>query len=1186
MKLLQLQTLGSFVVLVQGAPVTQFRSDKIRALLLYLALESGRVHHREFLAELLWPEMVRTISLRNLRKSLSRLRQTLGAAASEELLITTRQTISLDPGKVAVDLLDFSGLLAAAGRHHHETLLGCPVCLQRLDHAVSIYNGPFLQSFHLADTPLFNDWLHGQREAAQQQYLQALASLTAAAIERSDWAAGLRYGQLQISCEPWHEAAHCQLMQIHAGMGQPGAVQRQFESCRRLLQEALHVSPAPATVALYQQLVAARTPAPVQEAGPQPLRLPRQFTSFIGRTEALAEIDSRLDNEACALLTLLGPGGIGKTRVAIETARRRALRYRHGVLFVSLESIRDPVDIPDAILKALDLPLGNSGDSQSLLLNYLREKDLLLVLDNMEHLLAGAALILKLLQAAPAVKILVTSRMTLNLRAEWLYELGGLPTSSGRAAAYAPSAASHLFLDRLAQVNDLDSLSKTNLANITHICQLVEGLPLAIELAASQARFQGIDQVAAALTDSMDAIETTMIDVPDRHRSMRALFAYSWQMLDEAERKMLLGLSIFEGGFAAEAAADIVAASVSQLDALQEKSFLQQSAEKRFAMHAILRQYVREAAAAAGLLEPMQARHSAYYLNHLAQNVQAMVGAQGEAIMGQLQHELANILLAWQHACEKGQLASLDKCQFALAQLLHLRGLTAIGERAFAAAIAALAGRRLTASPDEIVNRLLAQLHNNHARFLLNLGELQRSTQAAETALELARAGAFSLEEASALIQLGVLQTDQSQYEQAHKLHDAAEAILNQISPAEAENLWALRDLRATNYKQRSDAFWAVGDFAAAERCLQDSLQLDRAQGDIRGEASCLHRQGIIARIQGDHDRALATLSRSLSLARLAGYSRLQFLLRSSIALAYTEKGDNEAARGHFQNFYQTSVEIGDLISQSTGLINLGLVSAREGAYQEARGYYDRALQLARQTQNRRNEGILTGNLGIIALRLGEFAEARQLCAESLAIRLEINDRTGERYARFYLARLALLEGKEAEVISQSQQLLTLADSGVVRDIDNLARTCLAHAYARRQQWGDARRQYEEAMANWQKAGQEHLKMAPLAGLARLAMLQDDLAGALVLVEAMLPQIGTLNLESTFEPFDIWLTCADVLRQTHDVRYHEILAAAYTRLWQRASLIMPAESRDRFLQAIPAHAQIRRLAQTAGIATE
>ncbi|MBA3870838.1 MAG: XRE family transcriptional regulator [Anaerolineae bacterium] len=320
------------------------------------------------------------------------------------------------------------------------------------------------------------------------------------------------------------------------------------------------------------------------------INLPFQPTPFVGRGSELAEIARLLANPTCRLLTLLGPGGIGKTRLAIEVAESQTVTFQDDVVFVPLASISTPNQIISAIGEALHLSFGDSINPTTDLLIYLRNRHMLLVLDNFEHLVEGADLISDILQRAPNITILITSRERLNLRTEWLFDVEGLSYPTGDSAdTVVPQSlaemtdysAVQLFAQRVAQIQSGTSLSDTMLPLVMRICQHVAGMPLAIELAAAGVRALPIEEIERQIRTNLDVLSTTYRDIPARHRSMRAVFDHSWHLLLEPERVLLSRLAVFRGGCTPEAVEQVTGVKFSALQSLVDKSLLRQISGER-----------------------------------------------------------------------------------------------------------------------------------------------------------------------------------------------------------------------------------------------------------------------------------------------------------------------------------------------------------------------------------------------------------------------------------------------------------------------------------------------------------------------------------------------------------------------------------------------------------------------------
>ena len=432
MKGLQLNLLGKPEVVLNGAPVTAFVSAKVPALLAYLAV-TGQAHSRDTLATLLWGDLPEATAKRNLTKALTNLRQLL-----EPYLLIEWHSVAFNyqaPSAVDVGLfqaaVEGSALLEPDNPERD---------LAPLRQAVSLYRGDFLAGFYVKNALEFEEWALGQREYLRELMLQALRRLTeqSARLE-ADPAAALEYCRRWLGLEPWQEAAHRQMMLLLARSGQRDAALAQYETCRQILAEELDVAPTPETTMLYERLKATGKPLPHNLPPP---------TTFVGRERALSHLRTQLGQPDCRLLTLVGPGGIGKTRLAIEVARRclapifgpDEVNFADGVYFVNLAPVNagettsgglsEASQVTNLILvtvaTALDFFFQGAADLKTQVFGHLRRKAMLLVLDNFEHLVEGAGLLVELLNAAPGVRLLVTSRERLNLREEWVWEVGGL----------------------------------------------------------------------------------------------------------------------------------------------------------------------------------------------------------------------------------------------------------------------------------------------------------------------------------------------------------------------------------------------------------------------------------------------------------------------------------------------------------------------------------------------------------------------------------------------------------------------------------------------------------------------------------------------------------------------------------------------------------------------------------------
>jgi predicted ATPase/DNA-binding SARP family transcriptional activator len=640
-----------------GAAVTVKRRKSL-ALLAYLSV-TRQPHGRDALATLLWPDAAAERARAGLRRTLV----DLNAALGKGWLDADGDQVALraDVG-MQVDVERFHAALAQVAVHSHPPHHLCDACLAHLAEAADLYTADFLVGFTLEDAAGFDDWQTFQSESLRLELAGVLEKLAQGLAGRQQWEAAISHARRWLALDPLNEPAHRLLMQLHAWASDRAAAVRQYQECVRVMQEELGIEPETETVALVEAIrcTAAGLPsAPLLPGSPAPVHnLLSDPTPFVGREPELAQVAERLADPACRLLTVIGPGGMGKTRLAIQAARRQTDVFAHGVWFVDLAPVSAADFLAAAIVRAL--PISASGaDAQTQLTAFLREKHLLLVLDNFEHLVEGANLLPNLLAGAPRVKLLVTSRVRLNLREEWLAPLEGLETpedlvregakephssadeehearsglsepsrfvgfASLRDFAFQPATLEHysataLFLACVRRLRPDFQPNDEDARQIVRICRLLDGTPLAIELAAAWHRSLPLHEIARELERGLGLLAAKTRDAPERQRSMTATFDYSWGLLSPHERRILRQASVFRGGFTREAAGGIAGVMFSDLDSLVDASWISLRASGRYDLHELTRQYCaaklesEHAVETGETADQARDRHAAYY---------------------------------------------------------------------------------------------------------------------------------------------------------------------------------------------------------------------------------------------------------------------------------------------------------------------------------------------------------------------------------------------------------------------------------------------------------------------------------------------------------------------------------------------------------------------------------------------
>jgi DNA-binding SARP family transcriptional activator len=548
---LAIQLFGPFAVRVNGAPLPRLRTRKGEWLLALLVLRAGRVVDRDWLAASLWPESPKTAALVNLRTSLLDVRRALGPEA-DRLRSPTTRTLSLDLAGAEVDLVAFD---AAIARHDPASL----------EQAVELYRGPLLEGCS-------EEWAFQERQRREQACLRALETLAGHAGTGGNPALAEQYLRWATSVDPFREGAQRQLMQLLAATGNYAAASQIYRDLRFRLYQELNAAPDPETQTLFQQIQAAAgpgLPAPPSRArlkSRRPSNLPVPPTPLLGREEELARAQERLRRPEVRLLTLTGPGGTGKTRLALQLATDLLDDFENGVSLVELASLRDPDLIVSAIAQALGVREKEDQPLLHRLKTHLQEKQLLLLLDNFEHLLAAAPVVAELLAAAPGLKVLVTSRAVLRLRGEHEFPVPPLAVPDLKRLpafeALSQYAAVALFIQRAVAVRPGFRVTNANAPSVAEICHQLDGLPLAIELAAARIKLFSPEALLPQLERRLTLLVGGARDLPERQQTLRDAIQWSYDLLTEGEQQLFQGLSIFAGGFTLAAAEAVCAQAV------------------------------------------------------------------------------------------------------------------------------------------------------------------------------------------------------------------------------------------------------------------------------------------------------------------------------------------------------------------------------------------------------------------------------------------------------------------------------------------------------------------------------------------------------------------------------------------------------------------------------------------------
>lgn len=937
MPALHITCFGDFETRVDGRPVRGFDTDKTRALLAYLAVERDRAHTRQHLAGLLWSDQPDEMALHNLRQTLSYLRKALGETPGAAVFLQVeRDTIRLHPqAQVRVDVHDFEAGMAAAYRHfEHRDGRGRLNAL-RLRSALDLHRGLFLDQLVLEGSPLFDEWATLRREQLLQRCAEGLARLAEFHERRREYHQARQYLERILRLTPWEENAHAGLMRLLALDGQTGAAQTQYMLLRRYLREHLGVDPSAQSQALFETIRAGGTVAPRHPAARA--NLPQGGLPFVGRSAELADLADEIIDPQCRLLTLLGPGGTGKTRLALEAARQQVGAFPDGVFFAALREARDAGQMLVALAAALEFNFSDQGTLAAQLGDFLRQKNFLLVLDNFEQLMADPqcpALLAELLGKSPAATFLVTSRERLHLREECVLEIDGLNLEGGGGDE--PEALA-LFARRARQVQRSFALDGENRPAAERICRLLGGLPLGIELAAATLWGRTCPELADAMQADLDVLASGAPDAAPEHASLRAVFEVSWRQLSEAERRVYARLVVFRGGFDAEAAQQVAAAGPDTLHSLVGKSLLRRGADGRYDLHETLRQYAAEKLSGDdGSARETREAHAEHYVQMLT-GLRTEMRAVGQvAALERVQRELDNARLAWAYLTERRDGAALASCAETLYQFFSIRSRFLEGAGWFAAAAAALEG--------------LEDAQGWMAVLLSRQGALQQRSR---------------------------------QHEEALTALERARAILAERGDP-LEMGFCLIGLGGVHLRRK--------DFEPALDVARHAQELFEQAGSLDGVSYALYLQGLILDRMGDFEAAEPLVERAVSAARQSGNPRRKIAPLNLLGDLACIQGDYPAAEQIFAEALETSRQLDDQFNLGIVVNNLATVYHLTERYDLAEEAYRQSLAICRDQGDRDGEALALNNLGELAVARAQYAQAESLSLQALAIAEELGE--------------------------------------------------------------------------------------------------------------------------------------------------------------------------------------------------
>jgi predicted ATPase len=916
---LSLSLLGSpRIALVQQGELA-LTNRKALALLAYLAVESDQAHSRETLLGLLWPDLPDADARNNLRVIWSQLRSKIG----DDFLLGNRLEMQFNQHSAhKLDVAEFEALLAACAQHTHSRRGDCAGCQERLAQAVALYRGDFLSGLFLDHCAEFDEWLMVHRERFRQKMLEVLSELSHFHAHANNLAAAEGFTRHLLQLDPLREDAHRHLMHLLNRQRQPAAALAQFETCKRVLADGLGVQPDPETLALAAHIRSGSTPS--SQTGKH--NLPAPLTRFIGREKDIATLAAQLMDAHARVITLTGSGGVGKTRLALRAAYGVTHAFADGVWLVELAALQDALAVTRAVAAALGVREQAGMTPLQLLSDVLRDKQILLVMDNCEHVLSeSSVLVAQLLAVAPKLTVLATSRTPLHVEGERVVRVPSLsvpkldhklPLSVEALLSY---ESVQLFVNRASAAHANFGLQAANANAVADICHRLDGIPLALELAAARIKVMPVDALAQRLDSRFKLLTSNNAEALPRHRTLQALVGWSYDLLPKAEQALLRQLSVFAGGWTLEAAEAVCeSGDMPVLDGLMNLVdhslviFGHDANQQRYMLLETIRQFASQQLQQAGEEHDVRAKHARYYAQLAAQAAARANSPTHQHALSQMELERANVFgaLGWAIEYDPDLALSLEISLGGDLDFWEMRGHFEEGR---------YWQRRL-------LDATQAKPSAARAKVLLDAAWVERAKPDYAQALLYAQASQTISEDLGdafgsldARISVANIRAMQGELAECH--------VLMTGLLAEAERLGHSRGFSSALYGLALNHF-DLHEYEPARKLFERCLSLYRERGDMLGQADALHHLAILMDAMGDSAGSIPLYEEMETTYRELGFLRSVALVQNNLGCALMNLGQYERARRLFIEGLLIRREMGLQLGYVYSFYNFGLLAA------------------------------------------------------------------------------------------------------------------------------------------------------------------------------------------------------------------------------------------------------------------
>lgn len=716
---------------------------------------------------------------------------------------------------------------------------------------------------------------------------------------------------------------------------------------------------------------------PLRAARPEITNLPAQLTSFVGRRKELDELNQLISDPDCRILTLVGPGGIGKTRLALETATQQVSSYIDGTYFVPLAPLGSPDHLVPTLAGAMQFMFDTHSsdlDPKSQLLDYMRERSMLLLMDNFEHVIQGADLLVEIVESAPDAKVLVTSRERLDLQSEWTFDVGGMrfPTN-GDGVNLDEYSALQLFQERARQADPGFEITGEQARYVNRICQLANGMPLGIELATAWLPALSCREIAEEIEKSMDFLASARKDLPDRHRSLRAVFEHSWNLLPENQRAVFPRLSVFRGGFTRESAEAVAGAGIQALSDLVNKSLVRRNAQGRYEIHELLRQYAQEKLEAApGEENEIRQKLSEYYIDYLQKRVPALEGEGLLEAKTEIQPEIENLRSAMHWCVVNWDEEPAREALAALYAFYWVQGWHE-GYQEMNRIVEVIEQGRLGEHPGEKeLDPVYLTAWTIQASFMTDLGLHEESESICQSALPEIRKLGLKRELAGTMTTITINAALRGEYRESIELGAEAFALAKDTDQEVIYGvllLWVGWD------------HYQIGEYPEARTYFDESHRIFKSLGNQWLLAFALSKLGLAADALKEFQRAVDYHYEARDIFVGLGDRAGEAYTLSRLSMSLYGLGRNEEAiRAGRQGFEQFE-EIGHRWGIGVSLCRIGFPVLDSGDISEARSLFSQALERALEFKMESLALYALGGLASVLANEGEYQEALEIFA-------------------------------------------------------------------------------------------------------------------------------------------------------------------------------------------------------------